>query len=65
MTIDENNICAKSDSYKVTHHKQTPPGTTKVSSYLESRGGEYEYTVFVLLQYIIEKHLSGKQVTME
>jgi nicotinamide phosphoribosyltransferase len=59
------NIMLKGDSYKVTHHTQTPKGTTKVSSYLESRGGDYEYTVFVLLQYILEKHLSGKQVTLE
>ena len=62
--IDENNICTKSDSYKVTHHSQTPPGVTTVYSYLESRGGEYAYTVFALMQFIVEKHLSGKQVTM-
>jgi len=63
MKVDENNICTKSDSYKVTHHKQTPPGVTKVYSYLESRGGEYDYTEFYGLQYIIKKHLTGQQVT--
>lgn len=63
MKINEQNIMLSSDSYKITHHSQTPKGITKVYSYLESRGGEYDYTVFVMLQYILEKHLSGKQVT--
>lgn len=63
--MNENNICTKSDTYKVTHHTQTPEGVTEVYSYLESRGGEYEDTVFVMLQYILEKHLAGKQVTHE
>ena len=54
-----------SDSYKVSHHLQIPEGTTKVYSYLESRGGEYDYTVFTLLQYILEKNFVGKVVTEE
>jgi len=63
--IDENNIMLNSDSYKVSHHLQTPSGTTKVYSYLESRGGTYNYTVFTLLQYILEKNFVGKVVTKE
>lgn len=65
MKIDENNVMIKSDTYKVSHHKQTPKGTEFVYSYLESRGGKYDYTVFVLLQYILEKHFAGKVVTQE
>jgi nicotinamide phosphoribosyltransferase len=61
----ENNIMINSDSYKVSHHLQIPNGTTKVYSYLESRGGDYEYTVFTLLQYILEKNFVGKVVTPE
>jgi nicotinamide phosphoribosyltransferase len=65
MKVAEDNIMINSDSYKVSHHKQTPKGTEVVESYLESRGGEYEKTVFFQLQYIIKKHLTGKVVTKE
>jgi nicotinamide phosphoribosyltransferase len=34
------------DSYKVTHHSMYPPGTSKIVSYFESRGGKFESTVF-------------------
>ena len=42
-----------SDSYKYTHASQYPPGTTKVYSYLESRGGLYDHTIFFGLQAIL------------
>lgn len=54
-----------SDSYKFSHYVQYPPGTTKVISYLESRGGEWDECVFFGLQYIIQKYLQGKVVTQE
>lgn len=38
------------DSYKVGHWPMYPPGTTKVYSYLESRGGQFKKTVFFGLQ---------------
>lgn len=44
-----------SDSYKYTHASQYPPGTTKVYSYLESRGGQYDHTIFFGLQYLLHK----------
>jgi len=53
------------DSYKVTHHKQYPPNTTKIYSYFECRGGAWEDTVFFGLQYFIKKYLMGVQVTPE
>ena len=55
----------KSDSYKFTHSPQYPIGTTKVVSYLESRGGFFENTVFYGLQILIKKHLEGVVVTKE
>jgi len=54
------NICTLTDSYKATHWKQYPPGTTKVYSYLESRGGKFTDTVFFGLQYILKRYLAGK-----
>ena len=58
-----NNICTMSDSYKATHWKQYPKGTTKVYSYLESRGGKFNNTLFYGLQYFIKKYLAGQVVT--
>merc|ERR1740121_721490 len=45
------------DSYKVTHHLQYPPGTTKIYSYFESRGGKFEEVCFFGLQYFFEKYI--------
>ncbi len=59
------NIIVKTDSYKASHGPQYPPGTTKIISYLESRGGAYPETVFFGLQYILKKHLAGVVVTQE
>ena len=41
------------DSYKVSHYKQYPPGTESVYSYFESRGGAFAEVVFFGLQSII------------
>lgn len=59
------NICLQSDSYKGTHWPQYPKGTTKVYSYLESRGGKFDNTLFYGLQIPLKKYLTGKQVTEE
>lgn len=48
------------DSYKVSHWKQYPPGTTNVYSYLESRGGKWAETVFFGLQYFLAEYLSRR-----
>jgi nicotinamide phosphoribosyltransferase len=58
-----NNIILLSDSYKASHYKQYPPGTTKVYSYFESRGGDFPETVFFGLQYILKEYLVGQVVT--
>lgn len=51
------------DSYKVTHWLQYPPGTQRVYSYLESRGGVYPYTLFFSLQYLLKRYLVGERVS--
>jgi nicotinamide phosphoribosyltransferase len=45
------------DSYKVSHYEQYPEGTTNVFSYIESRGGEYDHTLFFGLQAFIKDYL--------
>lgn len=41
------------------------PGTTYVYSYLESRGGEFDETIFFGLQYFLKEYLQGKAFTKE
>ena len=59
------NILTLTDSYKPTHWPQYPQGTTKVYSYLESRGGKFNNTLLYGVQYFIKQYLSGKVVTDE
>lgn len=53
------NFLLRTDGYKLTHWLQYPPGTKRVYSYLESRGGVYPFTLFFGLQYILKKYLVG------
>ncbi|KAJ1617356.1 hypothetical protein T492DRAFT_917720, partial [Pavlovales sp. CCMP2436] len=57
------NIMLLSDSYKTSHWRQYPQGTTTVYSYFESRGGKFPETTFFGLQYIIKRYLTGVVVT--
>lgn len=59
------NLILLTDSYKVSHERQYPPGTKKVYSYFESRGGKFKNVVFFGLQYIIKRYLTGQVVTAE
>jgi nicotinamide phosphoribosyltransferase len=61
MTSD--NIILLADGYKYAHHKLYYPGTNKIYSYLESRGGVFPATVFFGLQYYLKKYLSGQVIT--
>lgn len=65
MLIDELliGVIIDSDSYKTSHDRQLPPGTTRVFSYLESRGGQFDDQVMFGLQYIIKRYLTGVVVT--
>lgn len=59
------NVLMLTDSYKITHWTQYPEHTDFVYSYLESRGGKFEQTVFFGLQYFLKEYLSGVVVTKE
>ena len=50
-------ILLNADSYKASHFLQYPENTTAVSSYIESRGGVFESTVFFGLQMFIKQYL--------
>ena len=61
-----NNLLTMTDGYKFTHWKQYPKHAKYVMSYFESRhGAKFHSSVFVGLQYTIEKYLKGKVVTKE
>jgi nicotinamide phosphoribosyltransferase len=51
------NILLNTDSYKTSMFKQYPANTTGVYSYIESRGGVYDETVFFGLQAFIKEYL--------
>jgi nicotinamide phosphoribosyltransferase len=52
------NLILNTDSYKVSHWVQYPPGMDGMFSYIESRGGLYPCTVFFGLQAILKEHLA-------
>lgn len=61
--IDDFSLLMDSDSYKFSHWKQYPKGTTKIVSYLESRvGGIFSDCILFGLKPIIKK-LEGPVVT--
>lgn len=64
MNTYTDNFLLDTDSYKASHFLQYPPKTTTVFSYIESRGGEYDKTVFFGLQIYIKKYLS-KPITQQ
>jgi nicotinamide phosphoribosyltransferase len=57
------NLLLRTDSYKITHWRQYPPGTQYVYSYFESRGGKFHDVVFFGLQYYLKRYLEGCAVT--
>ena len=54
----QKNIILNVDSYKTSHFLQYPENTRYISSYVESRGGEFKQTVFFGLQMFIKEYLS-------
>lgn len=58
------NIILMSDSYKYSQWNQYPPNTEYIYSYIESRGGKYNETVFFGLQAFIKQYLL-KPITIE
>ena len=51
------NLILNTDSYKASHFLQYPAETEVVSSYIESRGGEFPQTLFFGLQAFIKEYL--------
>jgi len=58
------NIILNSDSYKYSQFNQYPEGTEYIYSYIESRGGVHDATVFFGLQAFIKEYMLTP-VTME
>lgn len=52
------NLLLNTDSYKASMFVQYPPNTETVYSYIESRGGRYNETVFFGLQAFIKEYLT-------
>lgn len=63
--LNERNIIFLTDGYKPTHYPQYPDKTTSIYSYLESRGGAFQHSLFFGLQYFLKRYLAGKVVTQE
>lgn len=53
-----NSILLDVDSYKVSMWKQYPPNTEYIYSYIESRGGIYDKTVYFGTQAVLQEKLS-------
>jgi nicotinamide phosphoribosyltransferase len=52
------NPILNTDSYKPSHWLQMPPGSEYQHSYIESRGGTYDKTVFFGLQAFLKQYMS-------
>ena len=59
------NLILLTDAYKYSHHKFYEEGTSKIGSYLESRGGNFDKLVFYGLQYFLKRYLSDVAITKE
>jgi nicotinamide phosphoribosyltransferase len=51
------NLILNTDSYKASHFLQYPTGAEVVSSYIESRGGQFKQSLFFGLQAFIKEYL--------
>jgi len=58
------NLLLNTDSYKASHWLQYPPGTEYVYSYIESRGGLHDATVFFGLQAFVKEYLTGQAICL-
>lgn len=59
------NLILLTDAYKYSHPNIYTKGLTYLTSYMESRGGKFEYTIFSGLQPMIKKYLLGRVLTEE
>ena len=63
--INDINLVAATDSYKITHWRQYPAWTKTIFSFFESRGGEFPEVTFFGLQYILKRYFEGIVITQE
>ena len=56
--LNSYNPILNTDSYKPSHWLQMPPGSEFQHSYIESRGGTYDATLFFGLQMFLKQYLS-------
>jgi nicotinamide phosphoribosyltransferase len=63
--METENILIDTDSYKASHYLQYPPNTSSMFSYVESRGGEYDKTIFFGLQYYLKRYLTHRVTVAE
>ncbi len=61
---DGKNLILTTDSYKLSHYLQYPKHTTGYFGYVESRGGEFNSTLFFGLQIWLQEHLM-KKITLQ
>lgn len=55
--MHQHNLILNTDSYKLSHFLQYPPGTQQVNSYIESRGGAFADVLFFGLQAFLRQYL--------
>ncbi|MBK1722068.1 nicotinate phosphoribosyltransferase [Thiocystis violacea] len=60
----QSNFILNTDSYKESHYAQFPQGTEAILSYVESRGGRFDRTLFFGLQMFVQEYLS-RPITRE
>ncbi|MDB4975883.1 MAG: nicotinate phosphoribosyltransferase [Myxococcaceae bacterium] len=51
-------VVSDTDSYKLSHWNQYPPGVSRMMSYFEARGGELDTCTLFGLQYLLHAYLS-------
>jgi nicotinamide phosphoribosyltransferase len=59
------NLLLNTDSYKSSHAFCYPTGTEYVYSYIESRGGKFDRTVFFGLQMWLKEYVVNRPITQE
>ncbi|MGH8447297.1 MAG: nicotinate phosphoribosyltransferase [Solimonas sp.] len=55
--MTKHNLLLNTDSYKLSHFLQYPPGTEQVNTYIEPRGGELSDVLFFGLQAFLKEYL--------
>lgn len=61
----DDNFMTLADSYKTSHWAFYPPNTSFMASYLESRGGMFDTTLWNGLQPLLKKYFIGQVITEE